>query len=120
MKIKHKTGSTFSLKTICENIKKVQGVYKSEVKFGDLLLVFTENSTYYMTVLGKKSHLIFGGWFDRKGLSPMVTSVNGCTWGSHIIYSNILAACGLYLEFRNGIMTSEIKEVIIFHASGLN
>jgi hypothetical protein len=108
------------LKKICEKIKNVQGVFKSETKFGDLLVVFTENSTYYMTVLGKKSNLIFGGWFDRKGLSPTVTSVNGCTWGSHIICANILAACGLYLEFRNGVITSEITKVIILHSCGLN
>ncbi len=47
---------------------------------------------------------------DKEGLSPLRTTINGCTWGGSAIKVDIVAACGLHLEFGNRVVTSRIKE----------
>ncbi|MGH9368714.1 MAG: hypothetical protein ACRD3M_13690 [Thermoanaerobaculia bacterium] len=73
--------------------------------------VETENSIYEISVLEDASYSISGGWFDRQGLSPVRLSIAGCTWGGTVIENDIVAACGLHLEFGNRVVTSRIREV---------
>ncbi|MGH9367493.1 MAG: hypothetical protein ACRD3M_07445, partial [Thermoanaerobaculia bacterium] len=54
-----------------------------------------------------------GGWFDRQKLSPVTTSIAGCTWGGSAIKNDIVAACRLHLEFGNRVLTSRIREVLV-------
>jgi hypothetical protein len=56
---------------------------------------------------------VSGGWFDKKGLSPMTTGIAGCTWRGTAIKVDIVAACGLSLEFGNRLITSTIQKVIL-------
>ena len=88
-----------------------QSVRKADLRCGDRLLVATENSVYSIQVLEDATYSIWGGWFDRQGLSPARTSIAGCTWGGSVIKSDIVAACGLHLEFGNRVVTSRIREV---------
>ena len=93
-------------------------MFKVDLEFGDLVLVNTANSTYSIYVLDDGFYSISGGWFDRQGLSPMKTTIAGCTWGGSAIKSDILAACGLHLEFGNRVVTSRIKKVDVVRCAG--
>ena len=63
------------------------------------------------------SHL--GGWFDNEGLSPFKTTINGCTWGGRAIKVDVVAACGLHLEFGNQLITSRIQKVDVLRYEGV-
>ncbi len=88
-----------------------QSVGKSDLKSGDEVLVTTENSVYSIRVHGDATYSVRGGWFDRQGLSPVRISISGCTWGGSVIRTNVVAACGLHLEFGNRVLTTRIREV---------
>ena len=107
-----------NLEGIIDRAVDMNQVRKKELRFGDLVLIDTENSTYSVYVLQDDFYLVSGGWFDRNGLSPAKVSINGCTWGGNIIKINTLAACGLHIEFSNGLVTSRIQRVMVFNMSG--
>lgn len=94
----------------------LKSVKKADLRPGDEIHLRTVNSSYYIKVDGDGSYIVSGGWFDKMELSPVRTSINGCTWGGSIIKTDIIAACGLYLEFGNRILTSTIQEIIYFPA----
>jgi len=108
------TRSCQGLERIINEIVYLDQVYKEELRFGDLVLIATQNSTYSVHVLPGNFYLVAGGWFDRNGVSPARVKINGCTWGGNIIKTDIVAACGLHLEFSNGLVTSTIKKVTLF------
>ena len=103
-----------SLSTLVENSKQLKQIRKAELRVGDRFLVKTCNSVYSVKVIASGSYLVSGGWFDRKGLSPMKTTITGCTWGGSAIKLDIVAACGLRLEFGNRLVTSTIRKVFVF------
>ena len=78
---------------------------------GDCIWVRTRNSTYSIQVLGDDLYCVSGGWFDLNGLSPLRTTITGCTWGGNAVHSELVAARGLHLEFGNDVITSAIQEV---------
>ncbi len=78
---------------------------------GCRVVVSTENSVYSIEVLEDATYSVRGGWFDRQGLSPVRISIAGCTFGGTAIKNDIVAACGLHLEFGNRVVTSKIREV---------
>jgi hypothetical protein len=88
-----------------------QPVQKSELRRGDRVVVATENSVYCINVLGDSTYSVWGGWFDRQGVSPIRLSISGCTWGGSVIKQDIVAACGLRLEFGNRVVTSRIQAI---------
>jgi hypothetical protein len=75
------------------------------------VLVTTKNSVYSICVMGGGLYSVSGGWFDREGVSPQKTTINGCTWGGSAIKNDIVAALGLFLEFGNQVMTTRIQHV---------
>lgn len=105
------SGLYHSLERVAEQASHLKQVHKSNLQFGDLVLITTRNSVYFILILDGDFCLVSGGWFDRKGLSPMKTSIAGCTWGGSIIKIDILAACGLHLEFGNRVVTTAIQKV---------
>jgi len=88
-------------------------VRKSDIYFGDLIIVNTRNSTYSLRAVDRDLFVVSGGWFDHRGLSPLKTTVRGCTWGGSIIKVDIVAACGLCLEFGNRVVTTAIEKVSV-------
>ena len=100
-----------SLSTLVEISDTLKPVYKMNLRTGDCLYVKTCNSMYTIRVIGDGWFEISGGWFDRKGKSPMRVRINGCTWGGSAIKLDIVAACGLCMEFGNRVVTSRIREV---------
>lgn len=86
-------------------------VCKGDLSRGSRLVVLTENSVYSIEVLEDATYSVRGGWFDRQGLSPIRISIAGCTFGGTAIKRDIVAACGLHLEFGNRVVTSKIREI---------
>lgn len=93
---------------------------KSELSSGDRVLVKTRNSVYSIRILSDKDCLVSGGWFDRKGLSPMKTRITGCTWGGSVVNVDVVAVCGLCLEFGNRVVTTSIQRVFVLPAGSEN
>ncbi|MBK7377954.1 MAG: hypothetical protein IPJ03_02940 [Ignavibacteriales bacterium] len=105
------------LSDIVEKSETLSQIHKSNLKAGDTIILKTANSVYMIKVLEEKQYTVSGGWFDKNNLSPVTTTINGCTWGGSIIKNDIVAACGLHLEFGNKIVTSRINK--IFHVSSI-
>lgn len=96
--------------------KFLSAVLKSELRSGDWVRVATRNSVYWICALGNGLYSVSGGWFDRKGLSPLPVSINGCTWGGSAIKQDIVAAPGLFLEFGNQVQTTRIVNVRVIRS----
>ena len=99
-----------TVNAIVEQARATRPVRKTDLHCGDCVLITTENSIYSIRVLEDSTYSIRGGWFDRQGMSPVRISIAGCTWGGSVIRSDILAACGLHLEFGNRVVTSRIRD----------
>jgi hypothetical protein len=106
-----------TVNAIVEQARQTRPVRKSDLHCGDCVLVTTENSIYSIRVLEGSTYSIRGGWFDRQGASPVRISIAGCTWGGSVIRNDILAACGLHLEFGNRVVTSRILEFQVIRES---
>lgn len=91
--------------------QRFDSVRKNDLQRGDWVLVTTKNSVYSICVLGDGLYSVAGGWFDRKGLAPATTGINGCTWGGRAIHTGLIAAPGLFLEFGNQVITTRIQQV---------
>lgn len=103
-----------SLDRMLASAEHLQQVSRNDLRRGDRLLVFTRNSCYSLLLLEDGGFLVSGGWFDRHRLSPVKTTVAGCSWGGSVIKVDIVAACGLSLEFGNRLVTSAIQKIVIF------
>ena len=88
-------------------------VRKADLHLGDMVFVKTLRSTYRIKVKTSGRYEVSGGWFDQKGLSPTDLGIAGCTWGGSAIKVDIVAACGLCLEFANRLVTSPIQKIIL-------
>jgi hypothetical protein len=99
-----------TLGAIVDSTAQLKAVSKADLELGDQLLVTTKNSIYSIHVLQEGVYSVSGGWFDRRGLSPSKVTINGCTWGGRTIKLDIVAACGLHLEFGNQVVTSRITK----------
>ena len=106
----------FDLLEIVNNSKNLTLLHKSNLRIGDCVILKTSNSIYSIKVLGEGEYLVSGGWFDKRNLSPAKTMIHGCTWGGSIIKTDIVAACGLQIEFGNKVVTSKITK--FFHLPG--
>ena len=106
--------------TLIERSRQLQGVRRADLHAGDVVLVATRNSVYALHVLDQATYLVSGGWFDREGLAPLRTTVTGCTWGGCVLQSDVVAVCGMCLEFGNRVVTSTIQKVCVFRHGLLN
>ncbi|UCB53289.1 MAG: hypothetical protein JSV10_04200 [Candidatus Zixiibacteriota bacterium] len=109
-----------SLERIVAETVQLEQVCKKDLQFGDLVLITTRNSLYSVHVLDRGAYLVSGGWFDRKGISPLRTAIRGCTLGGSTIKMDIVAACGLRLEFDNRVVTTPIRKACVIRLSGRN
>ena len=86
-------------------------VRKSDLHFGDRVIVRTRNSIYSLWAMGGDTFTVSGGWFDKNSDGPLTVAVNGCTYGGSLIRHDVVAAPGLFLEFGNSVSTTRIKDV---------
>ncbi len=89
----------------------VGGVKRADLSPGDRVIVSTKNSVYSMTMCFDGSFEVSGGWFERKGSGSQRLEVLGCTAGGHAIFTDHIAAPGLFLEFADGLRTTRIRTV---------
>jgi hypothetical protein len=107
------------VQTLAIRVKQAQSldeIRKKDLHAGDRVLVTTRNSLYKIWVLDEGVYWVSGGWFDLQRISPQRMAISGCTWGGSAIKQDILAACGLCLEFENTVRTTRIREVRVILA----
>jgi hypothetical protein len=105
------TGWVQTLGRIVEHTGDDEVVRKSDLGFGDQVIVTTRNSVYSLWPLGDGTFAVSGGWFDQRDASPATITVNGCTYGGSAIRQDVLAGRGLFLEFGNNVSTTRIRRV---------
>lgn len=109
-----------NLDTLVKFVGKQRYVPRGSLDIGDWIIVTTRNSVYKIRKLEKNLFQISGGWFTIHGISPITLSIRGCTWGGSAIKTDILAACGLCLEFGNNVTTSPIQRVVCIKFNNRN
>lgn len=102
-----------SLSSLAVHADTLASVRKADLQTGDMVCIKTRNSTYTLRFLGTRNYIVSGGWFNRKGLAPMVTTVAGCTWGGSAIKIDVIAVCGLRIEFGNRLITSPVHKIFV-------
>jgi len=95
-------------------------IRRSGLRAGDLVFVKTCNSEYSIHVEEDGLFTVSGGWFDLRGKSPARTTIKGCTWGGSVIKVDIIAACGLRIEFGNRLITSPVQKIFILSREAAN
>ncbi|MEX0736052.1 MAG: hypothetical protein WD182_01325 [Bacteroidota bacterium] len=110
----------YSLHRLTRMADQFPQVRKTELQTGDWVVVRTEHSTYRIRVLKNGRYEVSGGWFDRKFAVPVEVGIVGCTWGGSAVKIDVVAACGLRLEFGNKVKTSSIREIVVFRNAVLN
>lgn len=103
--------ATGTLSSLVRQAGRIEGVRKADLNAGDFLVVVTRNSRYVIVCLDNGLFRVWGGWFDRAGVSPFTTRINGCTWGGSAIHADLAAGRGLFLEFGNRVLTTRIRQI---------
>lgn len=96
----------------------VGGVLRQELESGDRVIVSTKNSVYSLTARADGFFDVSGGWFEREGEGTVTVEVLGCTAGGHALFTDHIAAPGLFMEFADGLRTTRIRSVRRIHARG--
>lgn len=96
----------------------VGGVHRKDLESGDRVIVSTKNSVYSLTARADGSFDVSGGWFEREGEGAVTAEVLGCTAGGHALFTDHIAAPGLFMEFADGLRTTRIRTVRRIPASG--
>ena len=109
-----------SLHRLTQIVDQLPQVRKTDLHAGDWIVVRTEHSTYRIQVLKNGRYEVSGGWFDRKFSAPVEVGIVGCTWGGSAVKIDVVAACGLRLEFGNKVKTSCIRTFMVFRNSVVN
>ena len=89
----------------------VGGVCRQDIEVGDRVIVSTKNSVYSLTARGDGSFDVSGGWFEREGEGIVSVEILGCTAGGHALFTDHIAAPGLFMEFADGLRTTRIRTV---------
>jgi hypothetical protein len=100
-----------SIDGLTEAADLVDGVRRRDLDPGDRIIISTKNSVYSLTARGDGSFDVSGGWFEREGGGPTRVEVRGCTAGGHAIFTDHIAAKGLFMEFADGLRTTRIRSV---------
>ena len=96
----------------------VDGVKRRDLDSGDRIIISTKNSVYSLTARADGLFDVSGGWFEREGKGKTRVEVLGCTAGGHALFSDHIAAPGLFLEFADGLRTTRIRTVRRIAAEG--
>jgi hypothetical protein len=94
----------------------VGGVKRHDLHPGDRFIVSTKNSVYALSARSDGSFEVSGGWFEREGKGPTTVEILGCTAGGHALFTEHLAAPGLFMEFGDGLRTTRIRTVRVIRA----
>jgi len=89
----------------------VGGVRRCDVESGDRVIVSTKNAVYSLTARADGFFDVSGGWFEREGSGSATVEILGCTAGGHAVFTDHIAAPGLFMEFADGLRTTRIRTV---------
>ena len=106
-----KNRQAIPLDGLTEAAELVDGVRRRDLDPGDRVVISTKNSVYALTARADGRFEVSGGWFEREGDGPTRIEVRGCTAGGHAIFTDHVAARGLFMEFADGLRTTRIKSV---------
>jgi len=106
-----------TLERMAASARTIPGVWVSDVKAGDWVVIKTKNSTYSLAVLGDGRFQVSGGWFESHGGHARLVRILGCTWGGRAILTEMVAAPGMFIEFDNGVQTTRVREVRVMRNS---
>lgn len=95
----------------------VDGVKRRGLDSGDRIIISTKNSVYSLTARADGLFDVSGGWFEREGEGETRVEIRGCTAGGHAIFTDHVAAKGLFMEFADGLRTTRIKSVRLIPVS---
>jgi hypothetical protein len=109
-----------ALEKMVKSANFLKEVPRTRLHAGDLVFVKTCNSEYSIRAEQDGLFTVSGGWFDLNGKSPSRTTIRGCTWGGSVIKTDIIAACGLRIEFGNRLITSPIRKIFVLSRSSQN
>jgi hypothetical protein len=109
-----------SLNRILETAHLFPHIRKDELSPGDLVVIRTVKSKYTLCFLGGGLYEARGGWFDKRGYAPLRIGIAGATWGGSAIMPEVLAACGMRIEFRNRLITSPVQSITVIPGKLLN
>jgi hypothetical protein len=109
-----------TLESMVKSADFLKEVQRNRLHAGDLVYVKTCNSKYCIRAEQDGLFTVSGGWFDLRGKSPSRTTIRGCTWGGSAIKTDIIAACGLRIEFGNRLITSPIQKIFVLSRSSDN
>ena len=104
-----KKRKAIALDGLTEAADLVDAVRRRDLQSGDRIIISTKNSVYSLTARADGSFDVSGGWFERKGEGETRVEVRGCTAGGHAIFTDHIAARGLFMEFADGLRTTRIK-----------
>jgi len=96
---------------LTEAAELVDGVRRLDLEPGDRVVISTKNSVYALTACTDGRFEVSGGWFEREGQGRARVEIRGCTAGGHAIFTDHVAARGLFMEFADGLRTTRIKSV---------
>lgn len=108
------------LSKLIKKVDELPALYKSDIRAGDRVRIKTQNSTYCLRVLENNTYMVEGGRFDRKKESPLQMSITGCGLGGTFVKTDLVAACGLSIEFENRVITSTVVSFAVFRNEHLN
>ena len=115
-----KLNRPMELYNFTKQVEDLPALYKSEITVGDHIRVNTRNSVYDLKVLENDSYRVWGGRFDQKELSPLEMTITGCGLGGAFVKTDLVAACGLSIEFENRVITSTVISFAVFKNEQLN
>jgi len=109
-----------SLEQVVRRSEHLLTVRREDLWVGDVMYVKTCNSMYCIQVEEHRTYRVTGGWFDRRGDLPVMTTTAGCTWGGSIINVDFVATVGLSIEFGNRVVTGAIKSFVLLQREKKN
>ena len=116
---RRKKGGFFrTLAGILDHARSDDVIRKTDLGWGDRVIVRTRNSVYSLWALGGDTFAVSGGWFDKQATQPSTVNVNGCTYGGSVIRHDVVAGTGLFLEFGNSVSTTRIQDVRVERFGG--
>jgi hypothetical protein len=106
-----KSRTAIAIDGLAEAADLVDGVRRRDLDPGDRIIISTKNSVYSLCARADGSFDVSGGWFEREGDGPARVEIRGCTAGGHAIFTDHIAARGLFMEFADGLRTTRIRTV---------
>lgn len=107
----HRPRTAIPMDKLVTAAERVDGVRRRDVEVGERVVVFTRNSVYSLTARADGAFDVSGGWFQRMGVKEKTVQVAGCTAGGHALFTDHIAAPGLFLEFADRLRTTRIRAV---------